>query len=60
MCMGPLHHWICFRPRQVVMVSSVWKAQRAVLQYQLTLSSDFQGPFSIYPFQELYIGFTFV
>ena len=40
-CMSPLHQWICFSSRQVVMTSSVWNAQKAALQSQPILSSDF-------------------
>lgn len=40
-CMSPLHQWICFSSRQVVMTSSVWNAQKAELQSQPILSSDF-------------------
>ena len=43
----PLHQWICFCSRQVVMMSSVWNAQKAALQSQPILSSDFFLHFTV-------------
>ena len=46
-CMSPLHQWICFCSRQVVMTSSAWNAQKAVLQSHPILSSDFFLHFAV-------------
>ena len=46
-CMSPLHQWICFCSRQVVMTSSAWNAQKAVLQSHPILSSEFFLHFTV-------------